>query len=55
MKPAPFDWRARFRRSVTLLAGCGEIHDVLFDDDGRSAGLRDELVTVTDMANDYTC
>lgn len=53
MKPAPRDWRARFRRSVTLLAGSGEKHRVLFGD--RCTGLSDELVTVTDMASDYTC
>jgi hypothetical protein len=43
IKPEPEDWRAAFRRSVTVLAGSGEIHDVLSRCD--RAGLRDELAT----------
>jgi hypothetical protein len=54
MKPVPEDWRARFRRSVTVLAGIGEMHDVLSARCDR-AGLRDELVTMTDIASDHTC
>ena len=54
MKPVPEDWRARFRRSVTLLTGVGERHDVLFARCDNT-GLRDELVTMTDIASDHTC
>jgi len=54
MNPVPEDWRARFRRSVTVLTGVGEIHDVLFARCDRT-GLRDELVTMTDIASDHTC
>jgi hypothetical protein len=54
MKPEPEDWRARFRRSVTVLTGLGEIHDVLFARCDRP-GLSDELVTMTDIASNHTC
>jgi len=54
MKPVPEDWRARFRRSVTVLTRVGEIHDVSFARCDRT-GLRDELATMRDIASDHTC